>query len=59
MERLYTIAEAAAALRCSAETVRRAIKRAAIIPLRRGRSLLLTDDDLHALLTDRNTGDAK
>lgn len=53
METLYTLAEAAAALRVSVETLRRELRRQGLIPRRVGRQILLTDADLRALALAR------
>ena len=53
MESLHTLAEAAAALRVSVETLRRELRRQGINPRRVGRRIVLTDAELRALALTR------
>jgi excisionase family DNA binding protein len=50
---VYTLAEAAARLRVSVDTIRRELRRKNLTPRRAGRQILLTDDELRALVATR------
>jgi excisionase family DNA binding protein len=50
---VYTLAEAAARLRVSVDTIRRELRRKNLTPRRAGRQILLTNDDLRVLVATR------
>jgi excisionase family DNA binding protein len=54
---VYTLAEAAARLRVSVDTIRRELRRKNLNPRRAGRQILLTDDELRALVAKRTKGE--